>query len=294
MFQKLKHRFSKEIDRLIHEEITLKLYSFLSLKEKEQGVSPQKEGENAIIVSLTTYGKRIYDVHLAIESILQQTDKPTKILLWLAEDEFADTEIPLLLKKQQARGLEIYFCEDIRSYKKIIPTIKAYPSAVIVTIDDDTIYPTNFLEKLLLAYKKNPRAIYFYRGKEISIKNNQLMPYRKWPLAKNEGLTSLKFMPTGVGGVLYPPGCFFEDVTNASIFMDLCPNADDIWLKAMSLLNNYPCSLIDTTNNFNNSFVTIPNSQNNALWKKNLDNNENDKQLQLVFNKYCLIEKLQL
>lgn len=92
-----------------------------------------------VIVSLTTYNKRIYDVYLAIESIMQQTVKPSKIILWLDENEFRPDNIPNSLILQQKRGLEIRFCANIKSYKKLIPTLKNYSNDIIITIDDDVI-----------------------------------------------------------------------------------------------------------------------------------------------------------
>ena len=90
----------------------------------EIGITNQKYCEHDIIISLTSYGKRIYDVYLTIESLMRQTIKPNKIILWLAEDEFSLDNIPQTLKNIQKRGLTIEFCEDIRSYKKLVPALK--------------------------------------------------------------------------------------------------------------------------------------------------------------------------
>ncbi len=46
------------------------------------------------------------------------------------------------------KGLTIDWCEDIKSYKKLIPTLKKYPDAIIVTADDDLIYDNKWLEQL--------------------------------------------------------------------------------------------------------------------------------------------------
>ena len=47
-----------------------------------------------IIASLTTYGSRINSVDLTLKTILNQTKKADKIILWLAEDEFNFDNIP--------------------------------------------------------------------------------------------------------------------------------------------------------------------------------------------------------
>ena len=53
-----------------------------------------------IIVSLTTYNKRINTVFLTIESIFEQTVKPDKIVLWLDKNEFSIDTIPSTLKNK--------------------------------------------------------------------------------------------------------------------------------------------------------------------------------------------------
>ena len=58
-----------------------------------------------LTISLTTFGKRIQDVFLAIESIGFQSLKAGRVVLWLAEDEFQDSRLPLSLNRLVKRGL---------------------------------------------------------------------------------------------------------------------------------------------------------------------------------------------
>ena len=97
-----------------------------TLMSKEMGISGERLCDNEVVVSLTSFGKRIYDVHLAIESIMQGTVKPNRIVLWLSEEEFKGKPLPRMLEMQKARGLQVEFCEDIRSYKKLIPALKQF------------------------------------------------------------------------------------------------------------------------------------------------------------------------
>ena len=53
------------------------------LFKTEMGISQEKYVDHEIIVSLTTYGSRIYDVALTIESIMEQTMKANRIILWI-------------------------------------------------------------------------------------------------------------------------------------------------------------------------------------------------------------------
>ena len=62
------------------------MLKLVSLGAKEQGVSEKPLCDKEVIVSLTTYDKRYYDVYLTIESIMQGTVKPNRIILWLADE----------------------------------------------------------------------------------------------------------------------------------------------------------------------------------------------------------------
>ena len=51
-----------------------------------------------IIVSLTSYGRRVKNVHYTIISLLRQTIKPDIIVLWLDNSNWDDSNIPKSIK----------------------------------------------------------------------------------------------------------------------------------------------------------------------------------------------------
>ena len=63
------------------------------LHDKECGVTDEKYFDHQVIVSLTTYGKRLYDVAFTIESIMQQSVKANRIVLWL--EDRCDAHLPV-------------------------------------------------------------------------------------------------------------------------------------------------------------------------------------------------------
>ncbi len=89
---------------------------YFTLRSTELGVSSQRLCDHEVIVTLTTFGQRLNDVYLAIESIMQGSLLPNRIILWLADD-MRGKVLPVTLQKQMARGLEIEYTPDIRSYK---------------------------------------------------------------------------------------------------------------------------------------------------------------------------------
>ncbi len=121
-----------------------------------------------IIVSMTSWKKRITNVKYVVSSILQGTKKPDKIILNLSTDEFQDKHIPIDLKLLEKYTIfEINWVkENTKAFKKIIPTMELYPNSIIISIDDDIIYPRLFIETILDSYKKqNKDIITLYRNK---------------------------------------------------------------------------------------------------------------------------------
>ena len=238
---------------------------------------------NNIIVSMTTYSKRLDIVHLTLETILSQTVKPNKILLYISSDDLPiDRTLPKKITRLKKRGLTIIFVEEnIYSYKKLIYTIEKYPNDILITIDDDTLYPRSFIENLIKKYKKFPTSIIAYRCTVIEFEGNKLKPYLSWKAAQNIETPSLLLFPTGVGGILYPPQSLNSLVLDKNIFMKLAPTADDVWFKAMALLNGTKVITVFTNMV---EFKTINGSQDDALWQINNDLGNNDQQIKAVFD----------
>lgn len=202
-------------------------------EELIQGASKIDEQKNPrTIVSLTTYGHRIAQMApIAIASIFNQTSLPDKVILWLGNDEKPSEPLKRLAKL----GLDIRYTDDTKSYKKLIPTIKEYPESCVVTADDDVIYPKDWFERMITLHQKQPKAIIFNRGRKILVKNGNIQSYSDWPLVDNTKF-GRNAMPTGIGGVLYPPHSLSDSVFNEKLFTRLAPHADDLWFWAMSEL----------------------------------------------------------
>lgn len=111
----------------------------------------QKIDGKKIIVSLTTFPARINKVSIVIESLINQTHKPNKIILWLSKDQFKDlSTLPPNLIKYLERGLDIRFVDgDIKSHKKYFYSFQEYPHDLVILVDDDILYESTFVEHLI-------------------------------------------------------------------------------------------------------------------------------------------------
>ena len=254
------------------------------------------------IVSLTSYGERLsVTAPYAIATIFQQTVPPDKILLWVA---YEDKDIALamlknvnsILHKLVEKGLEIRYCEDIKQYLKLIPSIENFPKDYIITADDDIFYPKNWLEQLLAEHKKNPKKIICHRAHGIKVdENHNLLPYNEWDSCTSK---SENVFPTGVGGILYHKKCFHKDIVNKELFMKLTPRNDDIWCWAMAVINKEyfgeenPYVIIENGHSKNLQVIDWEQQQDGkALWNYNLQG-ENDKQLKAVIEHYPQIREI--
>lgn len=296
--RKIKQRISMISDnnRLIHQiRFNQKKYILEQniLHSQESGITDEKYCAHDIIVSLTTYSKRIYDVHLTIESIMEQTMKANRIILWL-DYSFENLPLPKALQLLQKRGLEIEYCKDIRSYKKLIPALKKYPDDAIITIDDDVLYEFDLLEKLIMAYQEDPSYIYCNRY-HLMLPNGKgkLLPYMQWKWTYTNQDASIWNFPTGVGGILYPPHSLDEEVFNEETFLDICKYADDVWFKAMAMKKGTLSKKVYTHNLKGEEYFLNEEVQDIGL---SLINTQgailNDKQIEAVFTKYNLYQLL--
>lgn len=246
-----------------------------------------------VVISLTSYPARINTVHLAVKTLLNQSKKADKVILWLAPEQFPNREkdLPESLLKLLDYGLTIDWYHDIKSYKKVIPSLRKYPDAIIVTADDDLIYHTDWLSILYRAYQSDKDTIWCHRAHRIKFnKRGEILPYSKWRYSIRKNIPSALNFCTSGGGVLFPPQSFCKDVLDEEKFKRIAPNADDIWLWAMCILNNKKINVVDNNLPINE----IEGTQEVSLWHDNVYNNQNDVQLHNLFKEYpCILKRLQ-
>lgn len=188
-----------------------------------------------IIVSLTSIPSRLKTIHLTILSLLAQSVRPQKIVLWLHEDLKA--KLPSTLSRLQSNRFEINYVSLTCSHRKLIHSIEKYPDSIIVTSDDDLMYEQRWLERLFETHKKHPEDIIAHECRRLARDTGgKLLPYKQWPTSVEPGESEDNIFFIGYGGVLYPPNSLYKDTVNENLFLKLAPKADDLWFKAMAQL----------------------------------------------------------
>ncbi len=272
-----------------------KWYNFLSKLERKYikkldctdfKLNDSKRKEK-ITVSLTSFPARIEVVGYAIKSLFNQTVKPDRIILNLSKEQFPDRKIPKLLEQLQQKGLEIIYRDgDLRSHKKYHYVLKAQAeNELVITYDDDLIYPEDSIERLYKKHLKYPECIVTNRGSCIEIKDGKPMPYSSWKICSKEGVKtpSVKIFPSTGGGVLYPFGTVNNEAFNIESMMECAFSADDLWMRFMSALNK---TMIIKTRKNHKTFTVLEDSQTESLQVENCLEGGNDTAIAKMVKKY--------
>jgi hypothetical protein len=227
-----------------------------------------------LIVSLTSFSRRFRSLHCSLKCLLDQSVAPDAVILWLSEDDRA--RLPASVTSLQTAGLIIRTTTGLGSYKKIIPALEAFPEAYIVTADDDAYYGHRWLEKLVREARLGQRQIICHRAHGVRLNAEGLpLPYVQWDYELRRPEVSRRVFPTGVGGILYPPGVFHHDVVDPSLYGTLCPMADDVWLYWMALRGGATFRKVGPRR----AMALWPGSQRASLSQVNVRNHGNDRQI---------------
>lgn len=268
------------------------------------GPSGLRSGESELIASVTTLASRLPLVHLAIESIFAQTIKPSQIVLWLSDEISSNAVETPELRSLQDRGLQIRFVKDVGPHTKLIYALQEFGDQCIVTFDDDIMYPINMIQALWLQHKSFPKAIignwarelaFDEFGKVLGVRSGRLLTPANLDTDIEQAVryspapTMIGF-PYGTSGVLYPPGSLNSRVFEVETFRDLCPKEDDIWFRAMGIMQGTP--VVPTNLGINPKHHCITGSQYEALRHDNHGQQQNLIQMQRVFEALDLYKYL--
>lgn len=300
----LAHRDNKLLDKIrffsllrfitrLSANIVLPFYFIITRKRSKYKLIKTERSKGRIIVSFTSFPARINRIWLMLESVLRQELKPDMVILWLSKDQFESYEsLPPRLLKMRDRGIDIRFCDgDLRSHKKYYYAMQEYPDDLIITLDDDIFYYSHVIKDLVQMNHRYPEVVCCIRARQIETIKDQIVPYKNWITLKEEKGPCYNILPTGVGGVLYPPASLHKDVFNLEVSTKLCFLADDIWLNAMVRLQG------TKTAKASDDIYMLPimyYKENNKLTTINVDGGQNDLQIKNIRDYYIRAYKIDL
>lgn len=282
--------------------ITRELFFFLggrktNLRKIDKAIAygnlqPVTEKAKNVIVSLTSYGDRIPDIKYTIYSLVMQSIRPEKIIVNIAfeDKELLNDEI----KSFEKYNVEFNLCKDIRSYKKLLPTLQRYPNACIVTADDDLYFERNWLKRLYEAHKKYPDDVCCHLVYKITHHNGKINTYKSWIHNYRSFTADKSLFLLGGAGALYPPNVFHKDIDNEELFSTLAPIADDLWFYFMVILNGRKIRQINKAYiklRFINPYREYGIISGSTLTQQNVGENKNDVQLRNILSHYGISEQ---
>ena len=181
-------------------------------------------------------------VHRVVESILNQDMSFERLVLWVSREPYLldegvnepTSELAELMDRDSR--FQMKWTDNTGPFRKLLPSLKEY-GGTVVTADDDTLYPTNWLRGLLRLNSIFGNAVICYRGRRIPQEvSKDGGNYKQW--RRYYGLLpSFQCFPTGKDGVLYPEGSVPDYAHDEKTYQKLCPKADDIWFKAVTWAN---------------------------------------------------------
>lgn len=113
-----------------------------------------------VVISMTSWVKRIGNVKKVVESIMKNTIQPDRVYLNLSKTEFEGVALPedLVSYFDSDERLIINWVdgENTKSMKKIFPILKYLKDDdIIIDADDDILFPEDLIESRLADFKAN-------------------------------------------------------------------------------------------------------------------------------------------
>ena len=237
-----------------------------------KGVTRTRRNEE-IIVSLTSYEERLPYLPRVLNTLLRQSVKPNRIIVWLSCDL---SLVPANVLAYTQKGIEFRHVPlDLKGHKKYYYAFREYPDALIVTVDDDIIYSRDTISSLLKYHKRYRNDVIARRVHRIVMSDGKPAPYNEWVYEdKTSNSPSFRLCCTSGGGSLFSKNCLDLTLLDSDLIINTCLYADDIFLKYMSLLNGSKTVWVK-----NNYFplLEVDGTQQNCLSRENVTNKQNDR-----------------
>lgn len=248
--------------KITHEHQLIRKY----IKEKYNKTYTQLF-DAPIFVNITTWTKRDKYLPKMLLNLQKQTLKPSKVILWLSEDEYDINNIPQHITDCFVKQLinEIRWVKNNIYCHKRHEVFKTNNDVYNFFMDDDLLYEENYIERLYESSKKHLNSISSMAGSLRQFKNGeQCLLHENIPNLNKPSLNN-KFM----GGLsCYPPYTFpLESFKYTKIRDSVCPKCDETWVSCWALKKNIPFNIVNNRSQYKLNIIS--DSDKCALWNEN-------------------------
>lgn len=198
------------------------------LREAPPARAPSPARPERLVVTLTTVPERMDRLQPVFRSLMDQTVAADRIVLARpAVSRRSGQPYPPL--DPPFPGVDVLDCTDEGPATKLLPALKAEPGAAILVVDDDVIYPQDFIAQMLDWHRRLPKAAIGWRGWRIVPGRHP----KRFPHVFATALTVPEPVDIllGTWGYLIPPGAFDASVHDFSGYPDGVRFVDDVWFS---------------------------------------------------------------
>lgn len=242
-----------------------------------------------VIVSLATYPPRLRSLAQCLQPLLRQTVQPDAVVVNLATEDFggaADaSRLPDEVCELESEGyIQLGWREhNLKSHNKYWWVMREHPDAIVILVDDDLIYDTSLVARLLDMHYRFPDAVIGERTHKPLKGDAGLLPYTKWPKDQMEftGVPRLDLMVTSGAGSLYPPHILPPQTFDEETMLRLAPTADDVWLYFWE-----QAAGVERVSTGHPWLTYLPETQEQGLFHQNVDDGGNDDYLGRLADAY--------
>lgn len=236
-----------------------------------------------VTVSVTSHRPRFPTLEVGLRSILDQDSPPERTILWVSRAD--RPHVPSGVEGLCAAGLEIReTAVDLGPAGKLLPALSAFPDGVVVTVDDDVLYPRGLLGRLWRGHRSHPDAVVCIRAHYLRFgPEGSLLDYGRWEQETRRSGADSRLFFTGHGGVLYPAHVLAADVHDGPSRERLCPTADDVWFNWMARVARTPIARVPGPPDRHND---VRRSQESSLMQANVEAGGNDQQIRALEDRY--------
>jgi hypothetical protein len=183
-----------------------------------------------VVVTLSTIPARAAALAPVLHSLLDQTEPADRIILNLPPvSRRTGAPYPDPAGLDLPKAVSVLRDTDEGPATKFLGALRVEPEALIVVVDDDVIYPRDFLANLLEAYRARPGHVLALRG--VRLIDGVAFPALDHVLCSAIESPQHVDLVFGTWGYLLPPGLPAAEIADFRGYPEAVRWVDDVWIS---------------------------------------------------------------
>ena len=233
MFDRIRLELTRGLSRFRNVPLANIIRQYARAVQLQAGTLPAETGlakDGGPVVTMTTIPSRLAAIAPTIRSLIDQDHPPVKIVLAIpdhSERENCGYDEAILAALPDC--VSILRCQDLGPATKLLPALKAFPNQVLVVVDDDVIYPRDFLKTLWHAHEAHPETVLAYRG--VNLCDGVAFSDLRHQFATSVLEPTPIDIVFGTWGYLVPPDALDDHVHDFTGYPTQARWVDDVWIS---------------------------------------------------------------